>query len=52
MHGGYREFCENVRHNAIKRFFKKSVNKLKKWGEEGNREEKRQYFFIFLVRWI
>jgi hypothetical protein len=20
MHGGYREFCENVRYNAIKRF--------------------------------
>jgi hypothetical protein len=25
MHGGYREFCENVRHNAIKRFFNEKL---------------------------
>jgi len=32
MHGGYREFCENVRYNAIKRFFceKKDKNALEK----------------------
>jgi hypothetical protein len=32
MQRGERDFSGDVRHNAIKRFFKKSVNKLKKWG--------------------
>jgi hypothetical protein len=25
MHGGYREFCENVRQNAIKRFLNEKL---------------------------
>jgi len=25
MHGGAKEFCENIRYNAIKRFFAKKV---------------------------
>jgi len=28
MHGGAKEFCENVRYNAIKRFFKKKKEKI------------------------
>jgi hypothetical protein len=33
MHGGYREFCENVRYNAIKRFFNE---KLEQFERENN----------------
>jgi hypothetical protein len=29
MHGGYREFCENVRYNAIKRFLMRQFEYLK-----------------------
>jgi len=25
MHGGYREFCENIRYNAIKRFLNEEL---------------------------
>jgi hypothetical protein len=28
MHGGYREFCENVRYNAIKRFINEELATL------------------------
>jgi hypothetical protein len=30
MHGGYREFCENVRYNAIKRFFNEKLGQIER----------------------
>ena len=32
MHGGYREFCENVRYNAIKRFLNEELEQIEKVG--------------------
>jgi len=30
MHGGYREFCENVRQNAIKRFLNEKLEQIER----------------------
>jgi hypothetical protein len=34
MHGGYREFCENVRYNAIKRFLNEKLEQIERGRKE------------------